>query len=91
MGAGGCDPAAPAQANQASLQQQASEAARQHAEMLSHIVAAAINAGVQPLTPSGDELHVLDAQQLAAWAAENIPSSSCKGAWLHGANCPWVW
>ncbi len=37
------------------------------------IIAAAINAGVQPLTSTGEELHVLDANQLAAWAAENLP------------------
>ncbi len=40
---------------------------------LQTIIAAAINAGVQPLTHTGEELHVLDANQLAAWAAENLP------------------
>ncbi len=74
-GAGGSSFSPTAQACQGPPQVQASDAARQHSEMLSHVVAAAINAGVQPLTTSGEELHVLDAPQLAAWAAENIPSS----------------
>ncbi len=62
------------QAVQATPQQQsAREGDRQHAEMLSNIVAAALSAGVQPVTSSGDELQLLDSHQLAAWAAENLP------------------
>ncbi len=74
-GAVGGDGAAAAQVDQPASQWQLDDPARKHAEMLSCIVAAAINAGVQPLTQSGEELHVLDAQQLAAWAAENLPAS----------------
>ncbi len=74
-GAGGGSPEAAGQSSQAPPQQRVCDGDRQHAEMLSHIVAAAVNAGVQPLTMAGEELHVLDAQQLAAWAAENIPSN----------------
>ncbi len=73
-GAGGCGAAAAGQSGQVAPPQQSTcEGDRQHAEMLSHIVAAAIGAGVQPVTSSGDDLQVLDGQQLAAWAAENLP------------------
>ncbi len=68
---GGLLPAA--QVGQAPTQGQPCDAARQYSEMLARIVEAAINAGVQPLTVAGEELHVLDAQQLTAWAAENLP------------------
>ncbi len=71
--AGAGSPPPTGQAGQASPQGQGGDAARQHSEMLSRIVEAAIGAGVQPLTHAGEELHVLDAQQLAAWAAENLP------------------
>ncbi len=73
-GAGGGAPAAAGQSGQATTQQQsACDGDRQRAEMLSHIMAAAIAAGVQPVTSTGDDLQVLDAQQLAAWAADNLP------------------
>ncbi len=61
------------QAGQAPPQGQSADAARQHSELLSRIVEASISAGVQPLTAAGEELHVLDFQQLTAWAAENLP------------------
>ncbi len=48
---------------------------RQHNERVQRIVEAAIEAGVQPLTASGEELVVLDSNQLAAWAEENLPSN----------------
>ncbi len=70
---GGCLASA-VQADTAPLQEQARDASRQHSDMLSHVVEAAINAGVQPLTITGEELHVLNMQQLMAWAAENLPS-----------------
>ncbi len=46
----------------------------QHNERAQKIVLAAIEAGVQPLSASGEELHLLDPNQLDAWAAENLPS-----------------
>jgi hypothetical protein len=42
-------------------------------DRLQLIIEAAIAAGVQPVTSTGDDLQVLDANQLAAWAAENLP------------------
>ncbi len=71
--AGGDTPAPAAQAGQDPPLGQTSDAARQLSETLSHVVAAAISAGVQPLTAAGEELHVLDFHQLAAWAAEHLP------------------
>ncbi len=72
--AGGSSPTSADQAGTEPPQGQASDTSRQHSDMLSHVVEAAINAGVQPLTTTGEELHVLDMQQLMAWAAENLPS-----------------
>jgi hypothetical protein len=46
-----------------------------HAERVQRVIAAAIEAGVQPLTSTGDDLQVLDANQLDAWAAENLPAN----------------
>ncbi len=48
------------------------EASRQLAERAEAITLQAIDAGVQPLTADGDELHVLDANQLDAWVAEHL-------------------
>ncbi len=48
------------------------EARRAHAERVAMVVAQAIDMGIQPLTHSGEELHMLDGDQLAAWAAENL-------------------
>ncbi len=50
------------------------DAARQHAELLAAVTNGAIAAGIQPITESGTELHLLDKHQLAAWAAEHLPS-----------------
>ncbi len=50
-----------------------------HAERTQSIIAAAIEAGVQPLTSTGDDLRMLDADQLDAWAAENLPASGPRG------------
>ncbi len=44
-----------------------------HDERVQRIVLAAIEAKVQPITSRGEDLHVLDAGQLDAWVAENIP------------------
>ncbi len=46
---------------------------RQHSTRLEGIVLAAIDAGIQPLTEMGEELHVLDPHQLDAWVAERFP------------------
>ncbi len=73
QGGGGGSLLPAAQAGQAPLQGQPCDAARQHSAMLASIVEAAISAGVQPLTVTGEELHILDTQQLATWAAENLP------------------
>ncbi len=72
-GTGGGDPGMAGQSSQAPSQQRVGEGDRHHAEMLANVVAAAVKAGVQPITASGEDLQLLDAQQLAAWAAENIP------------------
>ncbi len=45
---------------------------RQHAERVQRIVVAAIDAGVQPITASGEELQMLDPHALDAWVAENL-------------------
>ncbi len=45
---------------------------QQHEARVQQIVAAAIAAGVQPITGTGDDLRMLDANQLDAWAAENL-------------------
>ncbi len=52
----------------------AAEADRTRSEMLSCIVARAIACGVQPVTPTGEDIQLLGTDQLAAWAAENLPS-----------------
>ncbi len=49
-----------------------------HAERVQRVVLAAIEAGVQPLTNSGDDLQLLDSEQLDAWVAENLQSSAAS-------------
>ncbi len=49
------------------------DAERTRTEMLSCIVARAMAVGVQPVTSTGEDLHLLGVDQLAAWAAENLP------------------
>ncbi len=46
---------------------------RQHRERVDNIIQRAIDAGIQPITPMGEDLHVLDPFQLDAWAAEHFP------------------
>ncbi len=53
----------------------AEERQRKHNERVNHIVALAVEAGVTPLTSSGEELLMLDAEQLEAWVAECLPSA----------------
>ncbi len=45
----------------------------QHDERVQRIVMAAIDAGVQPITQSGQELQMLDPPALDAWVAEHLP------------------
>jgi hypothetical protein len=49
---------------------------RRHAERVQRIVEAAIEAGIQPLTSSGEELQMLGPNQLEAWVAENLQSNA---------------
>ncbi len=48
---------------------------RRHAQRLEQIITMAINAGVNPLTASGDDLRLLDPHQLDEWVAANLPSA----------------
>jgi hypothetical protein len=50
-------------------------AAKRHMERVNRIVTMAIEAGVTPLTASGEELCLLDASQLEAWVAQCLPSA----------------
>ncbi len=52
-----------------------SDPANAHQEMLSGIINRAMAAGVQPLTHDGEELQMLDINQLSAWAAEHLPQA----------------
>ncbi len=47
-------------------------ARQQHADRLAMVITKAIDAGVQPLTPDGEELQVLDSKQLDALFAEHL-------------------
>ncbi len=46
-----------------------------HRERVDLIIGSAIDAGVQPLTSMGEDLHVLDPNALDAWAAEHLPEA----------------
>ncbi len=48
---------------------------RQHAQRLDQIIRMAVDAGVTPLSQSGEDLQLLDPHQLDAWVAENLPSA----------------
>ncbi len=48
---------------------------RQHGERVNHIITMAVDAGINPLTPNGEELHMLDPHQLDAWVAEHFPAA----------------
>ncbi len=68
-GDGGRAPPAP-------LVDEAVEEARrkqQHERRIAHVVQRAIDAGIQPLTESGEELQLLSADQLQAWVAAKFP------------------
>ncbi len=49
---------------------------RQHEGRIQRVVAAAIDAGVQPLTSAGEELLQLDARQLEEWIATHFPAGA---------------
>ncbi len=69
-------PPAPASASDAAgggSPADAQQRKKQHEERVQRIVLAAIDAGVQPITPSGQELHMLDPHALDAWVAEHLP------------------
>ncbi len=51
---------------------------RQHRERVDIIIKSAIDAGIQPLTSLGEDLHVLDPHALDAWVAENFPEAAQK-------------
>ncbi len=51
----------------------ADQRARLHRERVDLIIHRAIDAGIQPLTAGGEDLHVLDPNALDAWAAEHFP------------------
>ncbi len=48
---------------------------RLQCERVEHIISMAINAGVNPVTPSGDDLRLLDPHSLDAWVAEHFPEA----------------
>ncbi len=51
------------------------ERKRKHGARVDHIISMAVDAGVNPLTSSGEELHMLDPHQLDAWVAEQFPAA----------------
>jgi hypothetical protein len=53
----------------------AAERQRKHSERVNHIVTLAVEAGVTPLTTSGEELIMLGPEQLEEWVAERLPSA----------------
>ncbi len=70
-GVGGAPPTPP-------VDEAAEAAARrqQHAKRVAQVVQRAIDKGVQPITESGEELQLLDPQQLAAWVDEKLPGDT---------------
>ncbi len=58
---------------------EAAEAAarrQQHANRVAQVVQRAIDKGVQPLSEAGEELQLLDPQQLAAWVETKLPGET---------------
>ncbi len=53
----------------------ADERKRRHGEKVNQIVSMAIDAGVSPVTASGEDLQLLDPHQLDAWVAEFLPAA----------------
>ncbi len=56
--------------------QEAAARQQQHAKRVAQVVQRAIDKGVQPLTESGEELQLLDPQQLQTWVDEKLPGES---------------
>ncbi len=56
--------------------QEAAERKQQHAKRVATVIQRAIDKGVQPLTEAGEELQLLDDQQLQAWVEEKLPGES---------------
>ncbi len=48
---------------------------RQHRARVDLIIERAIEAGIQPITPLGEDLHILDPHALDAWVAEHFPGA----------------
>ncbi len=46
---------------------------RQHRDRINLVIHRAIDAGIQPITTTGEDLHVLDSAGLDAWVAEHFP------------------
>ncbi len=72
------EPAPPAGSGAAGAQpvgeaQDGEQRKRQHDERVQKIDMAAIDAGIQPLTADGEELHLLDPPALDAWVTEHLP------------------
>ncbi len=51
------------------------ERKRRHNERVNNIITMAVEVGVTPLTSTGEELQLLDANQLDAWVAECLPAA----------------
>ncbi len=71
----------PAAVSDDAADSEAAEAAqrkKRHSERVSQIVLQAIDAGIQPLTSAGEELHMLDAHQLDAWISEHFPAALAR-------------
>ncbi len=54
----------------------AAQRKQQHEQRVAKIVQCAIDAGVQPISQSGEELQMLDPNQLDAWVAEHLPTQA---------------
>ncbi len=50
------------------------ERKRQHERRVQDIISAAIDAGIQPLSSDGEELHLLEPHKLDEWMAANFPA-----------------
>ncbi len=61
-------------AKAADEQAEAAERKRQYEKRVHALIAAAIDAGIQPLTAEGEELHLLDPHRLDEWVAANFPA-----------------
>jgi hypothetical protein len=68
-GAGAAAAAPPAEGDATDAEQRI----RQHRARVDLVIQSAIDAGIQPITPLGEDLHVLDPHALDAWCAEHFP------------------